>query len=173
MKEHKWAEVLIAIAEGKEAQYRHEHTDGEWRTGGGALNPISCEDWEWRIKPAKKAVDLSVLIKSGIDCEFWSGNKSKNIHKLMCISNKDYKAKGRKYYNKCRPRMDNWHSWQGGDCPLPEGFIIDVTTRDNRILKGKEVQDLRWGFKKLEGDIIAFKVIGLAEGWCYPWQVEE
>jgi hypothetical protein len=48
MKPHKHADVLRAIADGREVQYQDEC--GGWRYPIDA-NPIDQKDWEWRVKP--------------------------------------------------------------------------------------------------------------------------
>lgn len=51
MTEHKHAEVLRAIADGKACQYKS--CDGRWIDAWDA-NPINQPKWEWRIKPEPK-----------------------------------------------------------------------------------------------------------------------
>jgi hypothetical protein len=52
MKEHKHAEVLRAIADGKEVEYR-VHKEDIWRLPVD-FNPIAQQHLEWRIKPEPK-----------------------------------------------------------------------------------------------------------------------
>lgn len=52
MAQHKHAEVLRAIADGKEVQW--SSIQGEWHDRIGGLNPMSDEDISWRIKPEPK-----------------------------------------------------------------------------------------------------------------------
>jgi hypothetical protein len=49
MKEHKHAEVLRAIADGKEVEYRI-HAEDIWRLPID-FNPIAQQHLQWRIKP--------------------------------------------------------------------------------------------------------------------------
>ena len=99
------------VADGIEAEYRN------------CLN-------KQRIKPAKKVIDLSVLVKSGIDCEF---------------------------------RDDI------GECPLPEGFEVKVWLRGDTLPKICVFLD--WVLQKHSSkDIIAFEVIGIADGYVMPWE---
>lgn len=49
---HKWADVLIAYAEGRKVQVRHLG-DTEWVTTGN-LASINHPNYEYRIKPEKK-----------------------------------------------------------------------------------------------------------------------
>jgi hypothetical protein len=50
MTEHKHAEVLRAIADGKEVEYWYKY---EWRQDS-STNPITNGHLEWRIKPEPK-----------------------------------------------------------------------------------------------------------------------
>ena len=56
MTEHKHAEVLRAIADGKEVECRPKGYYGNvyWFTPTDILNPIHRPDYEWRVKPEPK-----------------------------------------------------------------------------------------------------------------------
>jgi len=70
-------------------------------------------------------------------------------------------------YEQCRVRQDTWHSWQGGECPIPEGLEGEVLRRDRSILF--HLDNLRWSHannsKDNDRDIIAFKITGKADRW--------
>ncbi len=127
-------------------------------------------------RPKLKPVDLSVLIESGIDCEFgeeekeWIPGKLHSMRTRSPLYGERYTDTWNKY---CRPRMNHVHAWTGGDCPLPEGLVVSVHTR-NGILCLRESYDTDyWGHRNnadRKWDIIAFEVIGLADGWCWPWE---
>ncbi len=135
---------------------------------------------KWRIKP-KKPVDLSVLIDSSIDCEFWddADQKFPVIGKLTelgnpCISYKYVDVDGMDY-KYCRPRMNHVHAWQGGECPLPDGLRVKVFYQNPHIEPAiYEVgsYNLTWHWYGTESDIIAFEVVGLVDGYCWPWEME-
>jgi len=135
-------------------------------------------------KPKKKNIDLSVMVGSGnIDMEFCYGKDwSKwNVSKLLRISSGLYwpSIKTNQLPTKiCRIRENHWHPWQGGECPLPEGLIIKVTT-DRNINKSfncidyfSTIYKACWNRKSNAGWIISFKVIGIKEGWKYEWEEE-
>ena len=132
-----------------------------------------------RIKPEKKPIDLSVLIQSGIDCVFWDGS----IGVLSEISSAPQyhmrvgteKSHGYTPYSECRPRMNYWHNWQGGDCPIPEGLAVLVTYRSGRehpIVSGSVIEH-RWEHTGSPLDIIAFKVVGVIDTHCMPWELDK
>lgn len=138
-----------------------------------------------RIKPELKPIDLSVLIDSGIDCEFsnpapYIGRTIgvlKTINPIQ-VGDRIYLGNvsgsgGLNDYARCKPRMNHWHAWPGGECPLPEGFLVEILMRDGT---GRGIQEhpnnLYWSHDNGKPDIIAFKVIGTADTHCMPWEVE-
>jgi hypothetical protein len=50
MTRHKHADVLIAIAEGREVECRVDEND-KWEIVQLTINPLSNPKWEWRVKP--------------------------------------------------------------------------------------------------------------------------
>lgn len=146
-------------------------------------HPVWGPTTNYRRKLTKKPVDLSVLIKSGIDCEFVYSNATNHrdrliIEKLTEITSNDYATRyvnsNEKAHLYCKPRMNHWHYWDGGDCPLPEGIKVSVKTLRCAAYDG-DCLSFSWGRKirAVDGNIIAFKVLGLADGYCWPWEVEE
>ena len=147
---------------------------------------------EWH-KPTKKVIDLSVLIDSQIDCEFDNGAvvEFKRIAKLVAVkvdsvgtyySSNHKKAQD---YRECQPRMNHIHAWRGGECPLPEGFEVLVVRRDESQSGVMNVESVNWNHVDrrprhiCEGmsvsnsggaDIMAFEVLGLADGYVMPWE---
>ena len=73
----------------------------------------------------------------------------------------------------CRVRENHWHSWTGGECPLPEGLKIEVLLRSGATgIKNVGSLNLQWEHYHCDlqtclTDIIAFKVLGVADGWEY------
>jgi len=132
----------------------------------------------WRIKPAKKIIDMAHFIESGIDMEFWddASDSYTNISILDSINvglNYAFVSKISRYKH-CRPRMNHKMLHDGGECPLPEGFRVVVYFRN--APNGEEVQShsMDWSHKvnMRDGysDIIGYEVLGLADGWAYPYQ---
>ena len=139
-------------------------------------NPQTFPEWlDELYKPTKKVIDLSVLIKSGIDCEFWDDETDQSVYKLTSINccSYPYEAKGEST-RFCRPRMNHIHAWDGGECPLPEGFVVEVWWRDGTddIRTINSGNGLYWGHNNHASDIIHFKVLRLADGYVMPWEVE-
>ena len=164
------------VADGGELEFR---VSEDWLTG--LVSPsLGSVRQDWRIKPTKKVIDLSVLINSQIDCEFDNGAV---IAKLVSVK-EDYEGifyssnhKKAQDYRDCRPRMNHKHAWQGGECPLPEGFVVRVWYRNgissicSHVKEHNKATNLRWTFDSFEtADIIAFEVLGLADGYLMPWE---
>ena len=60
--------------------------------------------------------------------------------------------------------------WPGGEtAPLPEGVIVEVVFRDGTKFSGTVGQDLDWrhGLIGKSSDIIAYRAVGLAQGWGF------
>ena len=137
----------------------------------------------WRIKQTKKIIDMSHFIKSGIDMEFSDRSNFSNIWvgRLTSTSGSDFhvyacnSGDGHTRYAKfCRPRMNHKMFHDGGECPLPEEFEVVVYFRN--APNGEEVQSnsMDWSHKvnMHDGysDIIGYEILGLADGWAYPWE---
>ena len=127
-------------------------------------------------KPAKKVmkvIDLSVLIKSGIDCEFSAMSGAYFNRKLINIATTNrfdgrYQDDHNCFHKRCRPRMNHKHAWQGGECPLPEGFEVKVWYRDDlrypdTLMNSGVYTNTGWVHKNNGRDIIAFEVLGVAD----------
>jgi hypothetical protein len=127
-------------------------------------------------KPTKKVIDMSALIESGIDCEFWDGegNVDWSMTKLISISPNQYPYRSTNNITRfCRPRMNHIHAWQGDECPLPDGFRVKVWLRNSVYVSSSVIAtEMAWSHDNSEGDIIAFEVLGLADGYVMPWESE-
>lgn len=64
---HKWAEVIIAYAEGKAIQFND--LNGNWHDWKHPYFP-RFEDGDWRIKPAEPVVRWQWIVKSPTD-SYW------------------------------------------------------------------------------------------------------
>jgi hypothetical protein len=154
-----------------------EHWEGKgagmWYMG---IQGAPSTDWknsmEFRPVPPKRVIDLTVLIESGIDCEVSDSGTSWAIIKLVHVDDEYYRTSGSSW-NKCRPRMNHVHAWMGGKCPLPEGFLIKLYFRFHAPREDTEYHELRWEWKDMASDIIAFEVLGKAdESWVYEWEAK-
>ena len=127
---------------------------------------------EWN-KPTKKVIDLSVLIDSQIDCEFKPNGGQWYVGKLKeILASGLYEDRLSNIWEQCQPRMNHKHAWDGGECPLPEGFMVKVWFRSGEEGDADDAfyLDLRWSNEKWQSDIIQFEVLGLADEYVRPWE---
>ena len=135
-------------------------------------------------RPKLKPVDLSVLIESGIDCEFSKDEAFEYFHidKLSALGethSDNYpsfiRSRTMTRMLCCRPRMNHLHAWAGGQRPLPEGVKVKVYLRDDTSTMGDalhmEWDHMKGGSRFSYSDIIAFEVLGLAPGFCWTREV--
>lgn len=108
----------------------------------------------------KKPVDMSVLVDSGVLCEFSHNapfvNSSKGF--LISIKNEKYNPVEWEY---CRPLYGHWHSARNFDDvagllqSLSEaGFDVEIELE-----------------RELNTYIEHFRIIGLQPNYCMPWEV--
>ena len=171
------ADFYQKVSHGGEVQYRHD-AETSWLSNAGGPYRYSTAS-QWRIKPTKKVIDMSALI-SGIDCQF-SDDESFRPNFLGTLTDKEgldyHKYSGDsgdgfvRHAKYCRPRMNHIHAWLGGECPLPEGFMVKVWYFNPKYHSTVTcATGLIWGHNGVEGDIIAFEVFGLADGYVMPWE---
>ena len=183
-------EKLLAIAAlltestetGRPLQIRREYDGYLTDYIDSSLLPVYQDDLDldnWRVAPPppKKVIDLSLLAESGIDCAFWNMAGDKTVGTLTDLDKPSvtYERDNGLWYSYCQPRMNHVHAWQGGWCPLPAGVRVLVYLRSGEY-HADEATEYQWK-KKIEGwtcdtDIIAFEVLGLADGYVWPWEVE-
>lgn len=109
-----------------------------------------------------KPVDMSVLVGSGIDCEFFElGDFPDYCTELSYLcelhQHKEgwlYRASSGDAYSHCRPKMNYWFS----DFNFQDVF---GTTSDLEAA----------GFE-LDARVNIFCIEGLQEGYCWPWESE-
>jgi len=131
-----------------------------------------------------KKIDMSRCIESGIDCEFSGYGDFSDflIDTLYGIQENTFVflPKHNHSVEYCRPRMNHIHACPDGfnECPLPEGFLVKYWLRDAEHVHPDTVQTvtLRWIHARNlpedddmsdwdDSDIIAFEVLGIAEGY--------
>jgi hypothetical protein len=151
---------------------------GEWYRTDKEFPIMSSHPSNWKIEEFPKPVDLSVLIETSIDCEFstkpFIEDKAFPIGKLKKVSSSpcftEYVNTQDIYWTYCRPRMHEWLVHRGDMCPVPEGVLVKARTFEGIVAQSKQGKDIRWKKNGNRHDIINFKVVGLAEGYCWPWE---
>jgi len=170
---------LVELANGVYEGAELEHlTESGWTVLGTKAETVDALLHSWRIKPAKKIIDMAHFIESGIDMEFWddASDSYTNISILDSINvglNYAFVSKI-SCYKHCRPRMNHKMFHGGGECPLPEGFEVLPIYRDPTLsVLPVHASEEIWGSGNLPYDIIGYEILGLADGWAYPWESGE
>lgn len=163
-------EVVIAHLNGQEIEFkgRAGPVGGHvWRPaelGTTTLDEIiDCAgNGRFRIKPKLVPVDMSVLVDSGVDCEFLS---STGTILLICKLAAGMGAASQPYrsgviggcFSQCRPRMNHWHST--ANCG-ESGPDVVLRLRDAGFNVEYDASDAAFY-------IVADKA--LCDGRCWPW----
>ena len=69
-----------------------------------------------------------------------------------------------------QPDADGWIKWEGGECPVPDGVLVDVEYRDgirkfslpaNELVGGKDrdASICFWYDEGVPNDIIAYRIV--------------
>lgn len=149
--------VIQAFINDEEIQWQH---NGEWQDGVHQfINPISSPETKWRVKPkGTQPADMSVLISDNIVCRFWDEEKSEaELGLLISVesTHADYQ-----YKTICNLGFRHMTPDFGRLIHLKiEGD--DLTDRLNEA--GFQYQYYTSGI---------IKIVGLGEGFCYPWELE-
>lgn len=130
----------------------------------------------WRVvmPPVKKVIDLSCLV-NGVDCEFWNSSQRHfgNLDEVSYDCGELQFIGCGESWDFCQPRMNHWHNWQGGECPVPEGYVVEVLFRGGHFsAEDPCATDWNWKHDSYSSDIIAFRVLRVAENYCMPWEAE-
>lgn len=160
-----------------------EHNDMQWYTGSNYRRKADAPPVPWHLLEAHKStdmshkedigvdlgsdttdtedkpkpVDLSALIDSGIDCEFWEADCYTTIGNLTNIKGKNAYRSDLHWYEHCVPRMNYWFSGMNFDYP--------VGLRYNLFEAGLDVE--------VTESLDAFRITGLRDGYCWPWELRE
>jgi hypothetical protein len=140
---------------------------------------LDCDTDNWKIvEPPKplKIINMSALIKSGIDCVFDNGTL---ISQLKAIrSSGTYTTyyssafEKRQDYHDCLPRMNHKHVLNNRACPLPEGFIVRVWYREGHAPIEGHCLDMAWDVWYFIHGFVVFEVLGVADGYVLPFEVK-
>ena len=57
--------------------------------------------------------------------------------------------------------------WGGGECPVPDGLVVEVVLRiSGRVKAIAEASTLPWAHEKSPSDdVIGYRILGVADGW--------
>lgn len=149
--------VIQAFINDEEIQWQH---NGEWQDGVHQfINPISSPETKWRVKPkGTQPADMSVLISDNIVCRFWDEDKSEaELGFLLAVEPNlgDYKYK----------TISNL----GFEHVTPDfGRLIHLKIEGDDLTD--RLNEAGFQYQYYTSGII--KIVGLGEGFCYPWELE-
>ena len=134
---------------------------------------LASDQADWRIEPELKVIDLSPLIGSGLDCEFWQNSWDDrctgNLGSIE-IQKYPYELAPIRWFKNCQPRMSTpanpyIHYWRGGqECPVPEGFEVRLHLRDgSNHLDKVDASEWRWSRIECPSDIIGIEFIAVKD----------
>ena len=166
------ADFYQKVADGGEAEFRVNSTAKGWEKSD-LVSPSLCSyRQDWRIKPAKKVIDLSVLVKSDIDCEFRDDiSERTNIGNLLGITNADLDMypyttgnSADKHYGQCQPRMKHKHPWLHNNCPI-EGFVVRAwDAKEDFLTVHTSSNNIDWS------KIMYVEFLEIEHGYVMPWE---
>lgn len=168
-----WQRLVNAgeVAKGWWYIYTSAKIEGGFGTSGTTTKPAWFPDCEYDIrktmahpdncKPALKLIDWA---KMPVGTMTDQGEIALNLSLALIITNKD--ARWRPHHVLRLAPQTKWTYWEGDDYPVPEGVTFEVTYRNGG--KNTYSKDCAWWKPIGAGDfsdIIAYRIIGLADGW--------
>jgi hypothetical protein len=166
------ADFYQKVADGGEVQIKSDRTLSEWKdcllVGGGPSTGSQIN--LWRIKPAKKVINLSVLIDSGVLCVFFDpSTPSSATGKLKEIRDSSYASNNRDSSGRpelsraCKPLMNHKHAWDGGDCPI-KGFVVRAwVDKDDFLTVHTSSNSINWS------KIMYVEFLEVEDGYVMPY----
>lgn len=177
MKPHKQADLIMQYA--KDAakintpwvlyEFKNDSSKQKWATLTSPPFFFERDNYRRRLnadeiladmlKPKLTPVDMSVLVYSGIDC--WFGNKGSPMKEWysmltgVCVGGGYWRQSPRSVHPICKPRMRYWFGC--GNFKNPDKLLTDLHGAGFRVAKGYH----------------QFKITGLREGRCWPWECDE
>ena len=155
----KWlSEFYQQVADGGEMQILYKTSWSKAKNGPDM--GYSPEYWRVVMPPKVTPVDMSVLVGSGIDCEFWDLKGVGYNGQLVGITNApEYRSLG-DFWDRCKPRMGYWFS------------AMNFKDADKLV---KELRAAGFAGEQTytTGPTIEFRITGLALNRCWPWEQGE
>ena len=62
------------------------------------------------------------------------------------------------------PASDGWTAWEGGECPVAEGVVVEVRYRDTRTAQLYSPRQFRWRHEQNMFDIVAYRIVEARDG---------
>ena len=138
------------------------------------------------LHKAKNIIDINFAVTHGHKLEFsdYVSFKPRYVGLLVPQNIDDrYRDEERNYWNYCRYLQDEWivnpnMVDRGSDQILPDGLSVEILLRNDIIDTGFS-QFYNFNYSSVSNsstpnslDIIAYRILGPAEGWKYEWESE-
>lgn len=147
--------------------------NGEWHCCGQGALFDSPGPYEIRkIKP-KQLLDIRKLPKYAAVSHIFTPeeeelvlNSSLESTNVVCLQTRCNDVEWHYFQNLRLREQKDWQLHVGNLCPVPEGVDVVVTLRDGFITKEPaHAVELNWNYTGEHYDIIAYRIVRLAEGW--------
>jgi hypothetical protein len=151
----KWlSEFYQQVANGGEMQILYKSRRSKAESGPDLDD--SPEYWRVVMPPKLVPVDMSVLVGSGIDCEFWDLKGVCNGQLVGITDAPEYRSLD-DFWDRCNPRMNYWFSCKN--------FKSSFTIVKNLEIAGFVVESCM--------SFTHFQITGIADDRCWPWEQGE
>jgi hypothetical protein len=163
-------QALQWLSEGKEVEFRSINQSNIFIPVSlcSEISLFSSNQWEFRIaKPKLKLVDMSKLPKGAMT----------NLGELLGYAEglaqcAHFDRDKVLYATAIHPahlriaEQTEFTCWGGDKCPVPNGLMVQTVLRAAGAVKTKSnALDLRWQHKQSPDDILAYRIVCLADGW--------
>ena len=156
------------------AQDMHDYGDYVANLNSAMLSP-NFEKWcKERFEPAKKVIDLSVLIDSEVLCVFFDQStpssatgKLKKIRGSAAYVSNNRDSSGMPVSSRaCKPLMNHKHAWQGSECPI-KGFVVRAwVDKEDFLTVHTSSNSINWS------KIMYVEFLEVEHGYVMPWESE-
>lgn len=130
------------------------------------------------IEPEKKKLDWSkipvnTVVSVSYDGEHWSPRRflrqaiDGGFEVFANGTSKDTGEVNFSYKHCKLIEQTTFTFWHGGGCPLPHGVMVGIVFRNGNVGENQKATDYVWLHNSDDDDIIAYRIIGLADGWEY------
>ena len=117
-----------------------------------------------KLESELKPVDMSALVDTGIDCVFEQFDEGFTtvVGELSAVMGNEFFLHGYPLFDMCKPRMGYWFSALNFD---GSRTIVNFLRDAGFNIEEKFYPDCICAIE-------AFKITGLKDGYCWPWECE-
>lgn len=170
---HPRADLIIAIANGAQGQIQGPASAPEWHNAfqNCVLHELVSGHRCVQIKPTLKLIDWSkmpvgTMTDRGRLIAIVDGDTSMlggGIWLRVLECNRHIIFYPMSHFRLAE--QTDFTYWPGGECPIPQGVKVQVTIRDGELFTYEQADTIRWNHTYHGGDIIAYRITGLVDGY--------